>query len=232
MQNAPFTMLTLSQEQRLGNDRYEGYVVDLLQRLSRLLGFKYIIQPVRDGSYGSRDKTTGRWNGMIKDILDGVSFRGCLYWRICMYRWKDMCSFNCPVAFHRSVHQEFMSTCVVGGWHSSCWLVHQQRASRNCGFFDAIHEFGYIHFTCRPDHKAPKSILVSLTIFSRRLDLHVSCLLWRICHPLRSCKVSSESSLMYKIPSELINKLYSRDIEGWRRMSGAIHTRASRSQMN
>ena len=51
-------MLTLSQEQRLGNDRYEGYVVDLLQRLSRLLGFKFIIQPVRDGSYGSRDKTT------------------------------------------------------------------------------------------------------------------------------------------------------------------------------
>ena len=68
-------MLTLSQDQRVGNDRYEGYVVDLLQRLSRLLGFKYIIEPVRDGSYGSRDKTTGRWNGMIKDILDGVSFK-------------------------------------------------------------------------------------------------------------------------------------------------------------
>ncbi|CAG7834172.1 unnamed protein product [Allacma fusca] len=71
MLNAPFTMLTRSEKPLLGNARYEGFVVDLLQKLSVNLGFKYIIKPVSDGGYGQRNQTTGEWNGMISEVLRG-----------------------------------------------------------------------------------------------------------------------------------------------------------------
>ena len=40
--------------------------------MSLCLGFNYTIQIVKDGKHGSRDKKTGRWNGMIGELLSGV----------------------------------------------------------------------------------------------------------------------------------------------------------------
>ena len=53
-----------------GNDRYEGFVVDLAHEISIVLGFNYTIQ-ITDG-YGSMDKS-GNWNGMIRELLEDVS---------------------------------------------------------------------------------------------------------------------------------------------------------------
>lgn len=53
-----------------GNARYEGYVVDLVNRIQQNLKFKYELEIVPDGQYGTRNAATGKWNGMVKYLLD------------------------------------------------------------------------------------------------------------------------------------------------------------------
>ena len=91
-------MLKESAEILRGNDRFEGFVVDVIDEVSKILGFKYILQMVSDGNYGSivstsniqsflnrfdlftkkwsldfiKDQSTGEWNGIIRELLDGV----------------------------------------------------------------------------------------------------------------------------------------------------------------
>ncbi|XP_021964381.1 glutamate receptor ionotropic, kainate 2 isoform X1 [Folsomia candida] len=72
LKNDPFCMFKLSKVPLRGNDQYEGYSVDLAQKLSEILGFKYKIHIVSDGKYGSH-VGNGVWNGMIKEILDGTA---------------------------------------------------------------------------------------------------------------------------------------------------------------
>ncbi|KAF4517319.1 hypothetical protein B566_EDAN007271 [Ephemera danica] len=65
----PFLMLKESSEMLSGNDRFEGYISDLVEELSKLLGFNYEIHLVPDGAYGVLNQNTGEWNGMIKELL-------------------------------------------------------------------------------------------------------------------------------------------------------------------
>ena len=58
----------------VGNDRYEGYCVDLAHKLSRIIGYPYIIQPVRDGKYGGKTENA-TWNGMIGELISEVGSR-------------------------------------------------------------------------------------------------------------------------------------------------------------
>jgi hypothetical protein len=51
--------------------KLEGFCIDLITELSRLIGFKYRIKLVDDGKYGSV-KPDGSWNGMVGELLDGV----------------------------------------------------------------------------------------------------------------------------------------------------------------
>lgn len=53
-----------------GNSQFEGYSIDLIQEISRILGFNYTIQIVPDGRYGSFNRKTKEWDGMIKELLD------------------------------------------------------------------------------------------------------------------------------------------------------------------
>ncbi|CAG7824228.1 unnamed protein product [Allacma fusca] len=69
----PMTMWTRSDKPLRGNAMYEGFAVDLLHRLSLMLGFKYILKPVNDGKYGKPDQKTGEWDGMIREVMDGVA---------------------------------------------------------------------------------------------------------------------------------------------------------------
>lgn len=76
-------MLKRSEVALSGNDQFEGFTVDLLDHLGSFLGFDYEIRIVADGSYGSLNKKTGEWNGMIREVIDGVSyFTDCLF--ICL----------------------------------------------------------------------------------------------------------------------------------------------------
>lgn len=53
------------------NQRYYGYIPDLLHALAKLLDFEYEFTIVSDGSYGFR-RTTGEWTGMIGELVAGV----------------------------------------------------------------------------------------------------------------------------------------------------------------
>ena len=46
-------MLKESSENLEGNDRFEGFVVDVIDEISKLVGFNYVFQIVGDGKYGS-----------------------------------------------------------------------------------------------------------------------------------------------------------------------------------
>ena len=58
----------------VGNDRFEGYIVDMLERLARKAEFSYVIQLVADNKFGRRLES-GRWNGMIREVMESVSNR-------------------------------------------------------------------------------------------------------------------------------------------------------------
>lgn len=68
--NDPYTMIKDSSFKRTGNDQFEGYVVDLISELAKLLHFKYEFRLVKDGAYGRPDKN-GTWNGMIGELIRG-----------------------------------------------------------------------------------------------------------------------------------------------------------------
>lgn len=72
LQEEPFVMFRKSDRTLYGNDRFEGYCVDLLKELSHILGFSYEIRLVEDGKYGAQDDK-GQWNGMVKELIDHVS---------------------------------------------------------------------------------------------------------------------------------------------------------------
>jgi hypothetical protein len=57
--------------------RYEGYSVDIINEISQILGFNYTIKLVEDGAYGSYNKQTGKWNGMIGKEQPGKKTMKC-----------------------------------------------------------------------------------------------------------------------------------------------------------
>ncbi|UXI16918.1 hypothetical protein NH340_JMT02861 [Sarcoptes scabiei] len=68
----PYTMLKESAIERSGNEQFEGFAVDLIEELSRLMGFKYRFKLVSDGAYGIKDEK-GEWNGMIGELIRNES---------------------------------------------------------------------------------------------------------------------------------------------------------------
>lgn len=56
-----------------GNARFEGYSLDLIDAVAQLLGasYKFVLTP--DGKYGAYNKVTKQWDGLIRQLLDGVS---------------------------------------------------------------------------------------------------------------------------------------------------------------
>lgn len=72
MQENPYVMYRKSDKVLYGNDRFEGYCLDLLKELSNILGFSYEVRLVLDGKYGAQNDK-GEWNGMVRELIDHVS---------------------------------------------------------------------------------------------------------------------------------------------------------------
>jgi hypothetical protein len=53
-----------------GNDQYIGYCVDLLKKISKMVGFNYSIKIVDDGFHGAL--VDGKWNGIVSELIDKV----------------------------------------------------------------------------------------------------------------------------------------------------------------
>nr|XP_056723251.1 glutamate receptor 1 isoform X2 [Euleptes europaea] len=68
---APYVMQKKSYEQLEGNDRYEGYCVELAAEIAKHVGYQYRLQIVSDGKYGARDPESKLWNGMVGELVYG-----------------------------------------------------------------------------------------------------------------------------------------------------------------
>ncbi|KAH7726269.1 CBN-GLR-5 protein [Aphelenchoides avenae] len=64
----PYVMLKRNHFELDENSQFEGFCIDLLEELSKDLGFTYTIHIVKDSQYGN-DIGNGSWNGMIGEIL-------------------------------------------------------------------------------------------------------------------------------------------------------------------
>ncbi|KAK3711403.1 hypothetical protein QZH41_013510, partial [Actinostola sp. cb2023] len=51
-------------------DQFEGLSIDILNYMSKELGFRYKIFLAPDGKFGTRDRMTGKWNGVMREIID------------------------------------------------------------------------------------------------------------------------------------------------------------------
>lgn len=69
---APYVMYKepVNNETLVGNDRFKGYCVDLLDKISKICGFNYTIKLVEDGLYGAF--VDGKWNGLVSELIEKV----------------------------------------------------------------------------------------------------------------------------------------------------------------
>lgn len=72
-QTEPYAMLKESPVQLYGNERFEGYGIDLIAELAAMENFNYTFVVREDGKNGEYNPETGEWEGMIGDIMKNVS---------------------------------------------------------------------------------------------------------------------------------------------------------------
>jgi len=70
-QHEPWFKLKDDSSIRVGNDRFEGFVMDLLGNLENKTGASFQVDLQRDGRYGGLDENTGDWSGMIGSVIAG-----------------------------------------------------------------------------------------------------------------------------------------------------------------
>lgn len=70
-QEIPYVMMNYGKNYT-GNARFYGFCVDLLERVSKEVGFDYILDLVPDRKYGAQDAETGEWNGMVFQLMKHV----------------------------------------------------------------------------------------------------------------------------------------------------------------
>ncbi|XP_066501225.1 glutamate receptor 1b isoform X4 [Hoplias malabaricus] len=68
---SPYVMLKKNHEQFVGNDKYEGYCVELAAEIAKHVGYSYRLELVGDGKYGARDSESKMWNGMVGELVYG-----------------------------------------------------------------------------------------------------------------------------------------------------------------
>ncbi|KAF0290304.1 Glutamate receptor ionotropic, kainate 2 [Amphibalanus amphitrite] len=66
----PFMMLKPAEN---GSEpQFEGFCVDLLERVAELVGFQYRIELAPDSVFGYQDAVTGEWDGLVRRLIDKV----------------------------------------------------------------------------------------------------------------------------------------------------------------
>lgn len=105
LKESPYVMYKKNHEQLEGNERYEGYCVDLAYEIAKHVRIKYKLSIVGDGKYGARDPETKIWNGMVGELVYGVSsFQLYFHLLLCFSINKDR-GFNFQV--------QYLSNCIV-----------------------------------------------------------------------------------------------------------------------
>ncbi|XP_066572920.1 glutamate receptor 1 isoform X1 [Amia ocellicauda] len=68
---SPYVMLKKNHDQLTGNEKYEGYCVELAAEIAKHVGYRYKLEIVSDGKYGARDPDSKMWNGMVGELVYG-----------------------------------------------------------------------------------------------------------------------------------------------------------------
>jgi ionotropic kainate glutamate receptor 4 len=55
-----------------GNDKFQGFCIDLLEEIAEICKINYTIYLVSDGKYGVPNEN-GQWNGLVKELIEEVS---------------------------------------------------------------------------------------------------------------------------------------------------------------
>lgn len=55
----------------VGNDRYRGFCIEMLRKISLICNFTYTVKIVDDGFHGAF--VNGKWNGMIAELIEKVN---------------------------------------------------------------------------------------------------------------------------------------------------------------
>lgn len=56
----------------IGEKRYDGYSVELIDKISKILNFSYVFELVPDGNYGSYKEENKSWDGLIQRLREHV----------------------------------------------------------------------------------------------------------------------------------------------------------------
>ncbi|KAK7026645.1 hypothetical protein SK128_015457 [Halocaridina rubra] len=91
----PYSMLKDSSERLQGNDRFEGFCIDLIDEIAKIRGFNYTFKEVDDGNYGSRNRETGEWDGIVRELLDHKADLGIVDFTI-TYEREEAVDFSMP----------------------------------------------------------------------------------------------------------------------------------------
>lgn len=70
-QENPYVMRRPNFQALSGNERFEGFCVDMLRELAQLLRFRYRLRLVEDGLYGAPEPN-GSWTGMVGELINRV----------------------------------------------------------------------------------------------------------------------------------------------------------------
>lgn len=116
LQSSPYCMRKDSSEKLTGNAQFEGYSLDLIHEISKILGFNYTFRLVPDGKYGSLNRETKEWDGMMKELLDQVLRK----------------VYSSKILENTSMHADFVYLQIKESgnhtephrkWHSSVWTI-------------------------------------------------------------------------------------------------------------
>ena len=69
LQEKPFLM---DNQSPTSKEPFEGFIIDLLNELAKMVHFRYRIDLVPDGNYGAKLED-GQWDGMVRELIDRVS---------------------------------------------------------------------------------------------------------------------------------------------------------------
>lgn len=91
-------MINLTEPNEKGQ-MHEGFIIDLLDELSLILGFKYTIYEQAQRGYGS-EEASGKWNGMIGDLIERDSVNVSIKQRLIHC---TQCSSACNISNDRGI---------------------------------------------------------------------------------------------------------------------------------
>merc|ERR1711892_1492804 len=95
LRGAPYLDLKTDHAGRTGNDKYEGYIMDLLAELGSKLDCTFSIHMVADGRYGQYDSASGAWTGMIGEVISGAADMAVVDMTITSQR-EEVVDFSVP----------------------------------------------------------------------------------------------------------------------------------------